>query len=206
MGKSFKEIAVARDGGSTIFEYDGRTFFLDWGIGSSTHGYIFHGRDRSGATVHEDLYKEIRPLFSERFAKLKPVNSATESDPGVGQYYEKAHGTGMYFPEKQIEDLKSKLDAANQTINDLKHAIIDGTNLASGIGWDGERPEIEKVREQLDAANNRIKELEQWKQEEILVFGRILDYCQDDENAKRLGIGLGQSISTRIIEILKDYK
>jgi len=62
------------------------------------------------------------------------------------------------------------------------------------------------LKEHLDVAKARIKELEQWQQEELIVWGPVLDYCQDEANAKRLGIGLGQSISTRVLEILKGIK
>ena len=63
-----------------------------------------------------------------------------------------------------------------------------------------------ELQDQLAAANKRIKELEQWQQEELIVWGPILDYCQDEANAKRLGIRLGDSISTRVLEILKEIK
>jgi hypothetical protein len=65
---------------------------------------------------------------------------------------------------------------------------------------------IKILIDQLAAANKRIAELEQWQQEELYVWGPILDYCQNDKNAKRLGIGLGQSISKRVLEILKGIK
>lgn len=58
--------------------------------------------------------------------------------------------------------------------------------------------------EQLAAANKRISELEQWKKDQLYIWGPIFAYC--DENADRLGIGLGQSISKRVLEILKGIK
>lgn len=65
---------------------------------------------------------------------------------------------------------------------------------------------IRELRDIAATGAKRIEELEQWKKEELFVWGPILDYCYDESNAKRLGIGLGQSISTRILEILKEYK
>jgi hypothetical protein len=60
--------------------------------------------------------------------------------------------------------------------------------------------------EQLAAADKRIAELEQFKKEQLLVWSPVRNYCQDDDNAKRLGISIGDSISKRILEILKEYK
>lgn len=143
--------------------------------------------------VVDDLWKGSR-FKPDTFVEvdeeiLKPVNSAmsfTEgSDPGVGKYYEKAHGSdpeGEAFNSGLDKTLNigQQLEAANKTNDELSTY--------------------------LDATLKRVKELEQWKKEQLLVFGPILDYCHDEANAKRLGIGLGQSISTRILEILKDVK
>lgn len=46
----------------------------------------------------------------------------------------------------------------------------------------------------------------EWPEKPLLSAAHILDYCHDEANAKRLGIGLGQIISTRILEILRAYK
>jgi len=62
------------------------------------------------------------------------------------------------------------------------------------------------IEDQLIVANKRIKELEQWQKGQLFVWGPIFAYCDDESNAKRLGIGLGESISARILEILKAYK
>jgi hypothetical protein len=59
--------------------------------------------------------------------------------------------------------------------------------------------------EQLDAANKRIAELEEWKRQELELTQPIIGYCQNDENAKRLGIAIGSSIFKRVLEILKEY-
>lgn len=61
----------------------------------------------------------------------------------------------------------------------------------------------DELMKQLAEANARIKELEQWKEEELLVWDPVLDYAQ--ENSERLGIRIGQSISTGILNILKAY-
>lgn len=61
------------------------------------------------------------------------------------------------------------------------------------------------LTEQLDAANARIKELEQWKKEAMEVMGPIIDYCHDHKNTKRLGLSLGDSITDRVLEILKNF-
>jgi hypothetical protein len=61
-----------------------------------------------------------------------------------------------------------------------------------------------KVKE-LDAANKRIAELEAWKRQELELTQPIIGYCQNDENAKRLGIAIGSSIFKRVLEILKEY-
>lgn len=104
------------------------------------------------------------------------------------------------------------------------HGVIAPVNPHVAIGWKQVEPltfgeEMEQIRRygqdmqrenaelkaKLENADKRIKELEQWQQEELIVWGPVLDYCQDDNNTKRLGIGLGQSISTRVLEILKEY-
>jgi len=64
----------------------------------------------------------------------------------------------------------------------------------------------QNLEQQLAAANKRIAELEQWKSDEMYIWLPIITYCQDDKNARRLGIGLGQRISTRVLEILKGIK
>jgi hypothetical protein len=53
-------IAVARDGGSKLIEYRGKTYFLDNKINSETRGQMFHGNNRFGKKVTNDLSNEIK--------------------------------------------------------------------------------------------------------------------------------------------------
>lgn len=63
-GVKFRQIAICRDGGSVLFEFNGSIYFLDKGIGSETHGTIFHGNNRKGLPVNDELRKKISSYVS----------------------------------------------------------------------------------------------------------------------------------------------
>lgn len=71
-------------------------------------------------------------------------------------YLENRLGWAFEAGRKQADkDLRAKLAAAEVIIAQLKHAMVNGTNLAAGIGWDGEKPDIQVVREHLAASEKR---------------------------------------------------
>jgi hypothetical protein len=52
---------------------------------------------------------------------------------------------------------------------------------------------------------SELESLWEWKRQALEVFSPINDYCQNYDNARRLGIQLGDSINKRVLEILAAY-
>jgi hypothetical protein len=65
---------------------------------------------------------------------------------------------------------------------------------------------LRELRDIAAVAAKDVGSLEQWKKEAMLAWSPLINYCHDSKNGKRLGIGLGQSIPTRVLEILKEIK
>jgi hypothetical protein len=75
----------------------------------------------------------------------------------------------------------------------------------NGVDFTDPHSYEDKLRRDLVEAQKRIAELEEWKRQELELTQPIIGYCQNDENAKRLGIAIGSSIFKRVLEILKEY-
>jgi hypothetical protein len=155
---------------------------------NGAHGYT-EGSEIPNALIEKPGPDKIRcdcELFVDKYFGL-PSDFPVDSLVPEAQYFQLVNLLSMFRDEQ--------LAAANKRIAELENDLLDALDLKMGKGPTA-----------LSMLSARIKDLEQWQQEELIVWGPILDYCQDDKNAKRLGIVLGQSISTRVLEILKKIK
>jgi len=143
-------------------------------------------------------------------AHLKPVQSnpvviPDQSDYATEEEFFNACRERRKMMKGEVEEdtmSDAEMHEALEALKDPKDARIKELEQDNAEGFD-------KYQELLIVNRNlkeRWNELEFWKKQELLIWGPVLNYCHNDENAKRLGIGPGQSISTRILEILKEYK
>jgi hypothetical protein len=222
MKEKFQLIATAKDGGSKLFQYEGNTYFLDYGISSETRGVIFHGKDKTGMAVNEFLHKEIAPYFPSMALKESWMLMDHVLGPGKDEKLPGFDNGAMSYTEGMqagsgiVENWKSRAKAhlsEGKSRCELelfvdKYFGINAVDETHPITTDyGQLVNLLAMfkEEQLDAANKRIAELEEWKRQELELTQPIIGYCQNDENAKRLGIAKGSSIFKRVLEILKEY-
>ena len=158
----------------------GQGFHIDKMKPAEAADIVKDWKDRAIAHLSEGKPRCECELFVEKYWGINPVSIDSTIIPGA-DFGQMVNMLAMFRDEQ-----------------------LAGTDIpAQQINEECQKHNDELVK-QLAAANARIKELEQWKEEELFVWDPVLDYCHENED--KLKVKLGSSISSRILEILKEYK